>query len=191
MLVPVPLPPAAAIRSAVMLRMLRGTFEHRVKAAALAGMQSVGLSDEYALWSDAEARHAWQYVDSFGMRVEIVAEGAGAGRAIAMAGLMNCPYVLRQNAEADDPHVRLYVDARKGKGPQNGWEAAALVVVDNQPEQALVYRALTKAGYHNTVAFDYDVQGDAVASLKKAVDGFRGVINERVKPAGPTEGSLV
>ena len=174
-----------------MLRMLRGTFEQRVKTAALAGLQSVGLSEEYAQWSDADARRAWQYIDSFGMRVEIVADGAGAGRAIAVAEVMNCPYVLKQNAEADNPHVRLWVDARKTEIAQNGFEAAALVLVNDQPRQSAVYRALTKAGYHNTVAFDYDSQGDAVASLKKAVDGFRGVVNERVKPAVPTEGSLV
>ena len=67
-----PAPAKAKITSAVMLWPLEGTFEDKVRAAAEAGLQSVGLADEYTRWDAAGLLRAKRFIESFGMSVETV-----------------------------------------------------------------------------------------------------------------------
>ncbi len=66
-----------------MLWTLTGTFEERVKTAALAGMQTVELTDEYTDWDDAALRKAKRYIESFGMTTEAVATRLSGNRPLA------------------------------------------------------------------------------------------------------------
>ena len=53
-----------------MLWTLRGAFEERLETAALAGLQSVELTDEYEHWSDADIARVKKTAQSFGLGMD-------------------------------------------------------------------------------------------------------------------------
>lgn len=260
----VPAPAKAKITSVAMLWILPGKFADRVRTAALAGMQSVGLTDEWVGWSDAECRQARRFIESFGMIAASVGVPAGAladaaqmQKGVAAAKHFGAPYVLAAGGHgqagapvdgagpatdpvesakqmagmasaaevtlllpfhpeslrvvkaADSPAVRIAFSVydeqvRNGSALSDLKEAldfCELVRIADSPGQGApgtgtidfkeLYRALQKGGYSHMLAMEYKPKGDAVASLKKAVDEFRAAVNERGMPAGTTEGSLV
>lgn len=99
-----------------MLWTLSGTFEERVKTAALAGIQNVELLDEYTKWSDAAAlRRAKRYIDSFGMIAETVsATRNGSARPVSMVNpgdrdnfLVNLKAAIRIAQDLETPYIIL------------------------------------------------------------------------------------
>jgi len=78
---PMPPPPKAKITSSVMLWTLEGSFERKVLTAAEAGLQNVGLRDEYTRWDDAALLRAKRYMESFGLVGETLLANPGTNAA--------------------------------------------------------------------------------------------------------------
>ena len=93
---------------------------------------------------------------------------------------------LKAVKEADHPYVRLLFDIG-GEREKGGdllaavKEAVDYTAVFRAPENAdkEVYRAIQKAGFSRYISMDYDPVGDPVASLTRAVDGFRAALMDR------------
>lgn len=266
-----PFPAKSKITSAAMLWTLPGTFEQRVRIAAEAGLQGVGLRDEYTRWDPAQLVRAKRYIESFGLVTETLRAPSGGGAeaflnnvrgAIELArklesrsvtvviaeqypGLVDSmkqagalasasevvlllePLSNKQGTrsflsnwaegvqlvkEIDHPNVRLLCSVYEEQlqagtlvGLPDALEYSACITLADAPGRVEpgtgslplkdVYRTLQKKGYNQTVAMEYTPKGDPVASLRRAVDQFRAVVNERsapsASPLNPTEGPLV
>ncbi len=151
---PMPPPPRAKITSAVMLWTLDGSFEHKVLTAAQAGIQNVGLRDEYTRWDEAGLLRAKRDMESFGMVAETLLANAGANaaslgnaaereacleavrRAIAAAKKLETPYVIvaasgKQASTAS--REELYASLVEGSKQAGALAAAANLTLLIQP----------------------------------------------------------
>jgi hydroxypyruvate isomerase len=108
--------------------------------------------------------------------------------------LTNCTEGLKLIREVDNPHVRLLFDlyheqVQQGNVIRTLTEAAPEVAVfhvaDNpgrndpgtgEMNYANIYKAIQKTGFSGYLTMEYLPMGDQVASLTKAVDGFRGAL---------------
>ena len=123
--------------------------------------------------------------------------------------LTSCTEGLRLVREVDSPHLRLLFNVFH-EHMQHGNVAAtlrealeytAVVHLADAPGRQdpgtgsidfrEIYRVLSKGGYSHTVGMEYVPKGDLVASLRKAVDGFRAGVNERGGTAASTEAGFV
>ncbi len=108
-----PVPAKAKITSAVMLWTLPGTFEQRVKIAAEAGLQTVGLRNEYTQWDAAQLPRAKRYMESFGMTAETLCTNSnGSTKADSMldparreAFLANLRQAIQVAKKLETPNV--------------------------------------------------------------------------------------
>ena len=108
--------------------------------------------------------------------------------------LSTCTEGLKLIREVDNPHVKLLFDiyheqVQEGNVIRTLTEAAPLVAVfhvaDNpgrhdpgtgEINYANVYKAIRKTGFSGFLTMEYLPLGDQVASLTKAVDGFRSAL---------------
>jgi len=170
------LPAKARITSAVMLSVLAGPFESRVKTAALAGIQAVGIGLE------DEAQDKRRYVESFGMTVYAVYSPDAVKRwnaacLIAKGDVVSDATVLVEDIKlVRAPSVLLLY--RTGNLKEVIDSVGAVHIMEEPGDSREVYSTLAKAGYSHFVTMEYRPKGNAVASLKKAVDGMRAALLE-------------
>ncbi len=177
---PMPAPAKAKITSAVMLWTLDGSFEGKVLAAAQAGLQNVGLRDEYTRWDDAALWRAKRYMESFGMVAETLLANPDASaaslvnpaeregflaalrRAIATANKLETPYLIaasdRQKPAA--PREEQYASLLEGTKQAGALAAAANLTLLVQPLNSAEGLKLVKEVDNPSVRLLFDLYGE-------------------------------